>query len=255
MCILFIARNQSKQYPLIIAANRDEFHKRPTLSSHLWNTTPTLVAGKDQQGGGTWMGVTTSGKIAALTNVRDPSSIKPTAPSRGDLTCNWLLGTDDIATYQQQLKQRKDEYNGYNLVFGDVNELWVYNNTTDDFYPLTDGIFGLSNADIHTSWPKTARGEARMSDIVSKSSVNKDLLFDMLSDQQQAADSQLPETGVGFEWEKRLSSIFITSSEYGTRSSTLLLVDQQGMMHWSERTFNSEGKQTNEQTFALDSIV
>ena len=131
MCILFIANNQHNIYPLIIAANRDEFHARETKSGHLWPTTPQVLAGKDCEAGGSWMGVTPTGRFAALTNVRDPQRINPDAVSRGKLVVDYLLSNESDRQYTSEIVASKDQYNGYNLLYGSLNKLQVYNNHTN----------------------------------------------------------------------------------------------------------------------------
>lgn len=250
MCILFIAINQHPDYPLIIAANRDEFHRRPTAPSSFWDSHPSMLAGQDLEAKGTWMGVTRYGGIAALTNIRDPRQ-STHARTRGELVVN-ALTKQDTAALERRLQADRTHYNGYNLVYGHLTDLTVYNNAHDTFFPLSDGVHGLSNADIHTHWPKVTRGMHALTDYISTTPrIEQDDLFTLLRDEVKAGDHQLPQTGIGYEWEKRLSSIFIQSPDYGTRTSTLLLVDNQQCCHWQERTFSPEGVITDTRRFAF----
>ncbi|TRY32375.1 NRDE family protein [Aliiglaciecola sp. M165] len=250
MCILFIAVQQHPQYPLIIAANRDEFHNRPTLQSNFWQKHPQLLAGKDLKAGGTWMGITKGGKLSALTNVRDPQKVMPDATTRGELVTHYLLSDVHKTDYLKTLRRTKDNYNGYNLLFGEWNNLWVYNNHTDKMNKLSNGVFGLSNADLDSPWPKINQGVAQLKAHSQQNGpIETDKLFDILLNQTQSSDELLPQTGVPIEWERKLSSVFIQSEEYGTRSATLLLVDNQHKVTWLEHTFNPQGKNVQQQHF------
>lgn len=241
MCILFVANQQRADMPLIIAANRDEFYARPTEASHFWPQHPQLLAGKDNEAGGSWMGVTRQGRIAALTNVRAPNAQRDNARSRGELVTDYLTSSDTIDVASQQLRRSRENYQGYNLVFGSVSQLAVYNNLEDRLESLKPGIHGLSNATLNAPWPKVTRGMQALSDYCDHApSIHTDDLFAFLRDDTQADDSVLPDTGIGVDWEKRLSSIFIQSPEYGTRSSTLLLVDSSNTLYWHEKQFDRE---------------
>ncbi|WP_269521269.1 NRDE family protein [Alteromonas sp. BMJM2] len=262
MCILFIARQQHPRYPLIIAANRDEFYARPTAPAAFWDDAPSILAGRDFEANGTWMGVTQSGKIAAITNVRAPSEVRTDAISRGELVTNWLK--DDKAQftgqvteqlteqYLQTLSDTRHRYNGYNLVFGNASALHVYNNVNNSVHPIQQGVFGLSNADIITPWPKVTQGVTSLNKYVSQhDTINTEDLFALLRNEDKADDQHLPSTGIGYEWEKALSSIFINIPSYGTRTSTILLVDSSGELSFKERTFTEKGETTQTREFSF----
>lgn len=250
MCILFTAVNQHPDYPLIIAANRDEFHRRPTAPSGFWTSYPDLLAGQDLEGKGTWMGVTRSGDIAALTNIRDNEQ-NPDARTRGELVVN-ALTYGNSHQFEHSLRTHRRQYNGYNLLYGHLTDLRVYNNAQDTFFTLSDGVYGLSNADIHTPWPKVTRGMRALTDYISSQKpICEDALFAILRDDVKAEDEHLPETGIGYEWEKMLSSIFIQSPDYGTRTSTLFLIDSEQQCVWQERTFSPQGTLTDIRKYAF----
>ncbi|GFD81850.1 hypothetical protein KUL118_47120 [Tenacibaculum sp. KUL118] len=258
MCILFIANKMRDDYPLIIAANRDEFYARPTAPSAFWDTHPYLLAGQDLEANGTWMGVTHTGNIAALTNVRDPQNVNKNAVSRGELVANWLKQNPVEANHEAQshylafLKNFRQQYNGYNLLFGHVNALQVYNNVNNSTHFIGSGVYGLSNADIATPWPKVTHGVTALNDYISKAgSINDDDLFDILRHDSKADDAMLPDTGIGYEWEKALSSIFIHTENYGTRTSTLLLVDKNNTVTWKERRFSDHGETRETRVFSF----
>lgn len=253
MCILFIAYKQRSDFPLIIAANRDEFHRRPTRASGFWAEQPSLLAGKDLEAGGTWMGVNRAGHIAALTNIRAPEKQNSQARTRGELVTSYLCeGASAPADYAEKLTRTRNDYNGYNLLFGNRHRLQVYNNYDNQLVTLEPGIHGLSNANLNSPWPKVTRGMQMLTQYCeSASDIATDDLFRMLRDNTPADDHLLPDTGIGYEWEKRLSSIFICSEEYGTRASTLLLVNQEGHMAWHEKQFDTYGKLTSSLNYQI----
>ena len=248
MCILFIAVQQHPQYPLIMAANRDEFYARPTAESQFWAGHPHLLAGQDLQSGGTWMGINKDGHLAALTNFRDPSLVRDDAPSRGHLVSDYLI--KPIANYREQLITHAQDYNGYNLLYGHWQSLHVYNNVSNQHVDLTPGVYGLSNAMLDTPWPKLSQGVEQLKQALDYSETElENALFNVLSNESLAADHDLPDTGVGHEIEKALSSIFINLEHYGTRSSTILLIDNNSEVHWREKTYASDGNVLSQQQY------
>jgi uncharacterized protein with NRDE domain len=250
MCILFIAVEQHPNYPLIVAANRDEFHARATQPSAFWPTFPDVLAGQDLQAGGSWMGVSKQGKLAALTNIRAPGIERQGAASRGELVLNFLAENDTDQDYLQHLSKHADDYNGYNLLFGQLDNLQVYNNFEDSVYRLTKGIYGLSNANLNCPWPKLDLGRSELAKYCQQTShLNIEHLFDLLGNNTKAEDEVLPQTGVPIEWERKLSSIFIASPDYGTRSSTVLLLDRFRQVFWQERSYNPEADLIDQQTY------
>lgn len=248
MCILFVAIEQNQDYPLIIAANRDEFFNRSTAESGFWPDNKNILAGRDLLAGGSWMGINRDGYIAALTNIRNPERINPQAITRGELVTNYL--TDTPNDYPQQLKQSKELYNGYNLMFGKWNALKVYNNHLDQVAPLKSGIFGLSNEKLDSSWPKINKGKYKMETLcLTQPNITPEHLFELLFDSAQAEDNHLPSTGIPIEQERRLSPIFILGETYGTRSSTVLTIDKNQKVSWYERTYNNQAECVSEQSF------
>lgn len=245
MCIIFVAVQQHPDFPLIFAANRDEFHGRPTRPSHLWRQ-PNILAGRDLSAGGTWLGANGSGHLAAITNIRTPAPPIPQARSRGELPVHYLTAPRDDEFLDNIRAQRK-LYNGYNLLFGHHRRLQVFNNHLNTVEPLTPGVHGLSNANLNTPWPKVQRGTRALTSICqTHTTLQHDALFDILRDDTLADDDQLPQTGLPLEFERRVSSIFILGEHYGTRASTLLLVDARHTLHWHERSFTPQGKIAHE---------
>ena len=239
MCLIFVALKSHPDHKLIIAANRDEYYDRPTAKASFWDESPGLLAGKDLRGGGTWLGITTSGRIAAITNYRDPASIKSHAPSRGKLVVDFLLGRQSAVDYLERLDQKAARYNGFNLLIGNKEGLYSYSNRGDVAQNLPSGVYGLSNHLLDTPWPKVTRAKEMFRKSLSKETgPQPHAIFEILSDRSIPDDEDLPDTGVGLEWERILSPIFITSPAYGTRSSTLLLIDQNDHVTFIEKTFD-----------------
>ncbi len=250
MCLLVIAYNHHPRYPLILLANRDEYYERPTAPAHFWKEAPELLAGKDLRSGGTWLGITTTGRIAAITNYRDPKSAKQGAPSRGMLVKNFLLGNQRPLEYLISLKDKANEYNGFNLVVGNMEEIYWYSNRGSGIVRLTQGIFGLSNHLLDTPWPKVVKAKQGLSGLLVSAELPPDeAFFDLLMDRTQADESKLPDTGVGLEWEKILSPIFISSPVYGTRSSTLIFVNGEGRARFVEKTHDPGAPSSTLKTF------
>jgi uncharacterized protein with NRDE domain len=241
MCTLLVAWQTDPCYPLILAANRDEFYERPTAAAARWDDAPRIFAGRDLVHGGTWLGVTISGQLAALTNYREPHRAKPGGPSRGHLVSDFLAGEAGANEYLDEIRGKEGDYQGYNILFGDLDQLYYYSNRSDRLMPLSPGIHGLSNHLLDTPWPKVVRGREALAGLIEAGGFSFEDLFAILADRTKAPDELLPETGVERELERLLSSIFIESARYGTRSSTLLLVDNFRQATFIERTFAPRG--------------
>lgn len=243
MCLLLLAVDTHPRYALVLAANRDEYFDRPTADAAFWPEAPHVVAGKDRRAGGTWLGVTRGGRIAAITNYRDPASLKSDAPSRGHLVSRFLLGEDAPMAYLENLSAEGPRYNGFNVVVGDGDGLYWYSNRSGEILRLTAGVHGLSNRLLDTPWPKVVRGRRLLQDILSSGDeLDPEAFLELLLDRTSPGDESLPETGVGLEWERILSPIFIASAVYGTRSSTVLIQDRQGRVTFVERSFSQDGQ-------------
>ena len=241
MCLLLMALNTHATYPLILLANRDEYYERPTASARFWDEAPFVLAGKDLRAGGTWLGITRKGRIAAVTNYRDPASIKQGAPSRGRLVSDFLLGQRGAEEYIEKLDRDAVKYNGFNLIIGERGQYYWYSNRDDGVQLLSAGIYGLSNQLLDTPWPKVAKSKAALVHLLSEQKEpSLDKLFLILTDRTTAGDEHLPHTGIGLEWERILSPIFIKSPTYGTRSSTVMLIDADNHVTFVEKTFNAD---------------
>lgn len=223
---------------MIVAANRDEFYERPTEQAAFWSDAPDILAGRDLKHGGTWLGVTKGGKFAAVTNYRDPFASAGNV-SRGELVNNFLMDDKDAESYLRNIERHADDYSGFNLFVADEESLAYFSNRELKIKKLTVGIYGLSNHLLDTSWNKVVRGKAALSALVEKGEISTEDVFAFLSDNKQADDSVLPDTGIGLEKERLLSPIFITSPIYGTRSSTVVLIETNGEVTFVERTFRN----------------
>jgi uncharacterized protein with NRDE domain len=230
MCLIVFAWQVIPGMPLVAAANRDEFYERPSAPADWWKDHPNVYAGRDLQGGGTWIGITRGGRFAAVTNVRAAGEKRTDVPSRGRLVADYLAGEMSAEEYIASLAPRAAKHNGFNLLVGDASHLIWYSNRADDpenvqhvrnGRPLEPGIYGLSNAALDTPWPKVVRTKAQFASLLCQGAP-KDAYFEMLTDTTQASDCRLPDTGVSREWEKVLSPVFIESPQYGTRSSTVV---------------------------------
>lgn len=245
MCLITFAYKTHPKYRLIVAANRDEFYDRPTRTAQFWKNEnkPQILAGKDLKANGTWMGVSKVGKWAALTNYRDLSTLKNEAPSRGELVLDYL--DSDIAplNYLKGLQPQSLQYNGFNILVGNEMGLYHYSNYDDVVTEIDAGIHGVSNALLNTPWPKLERAKLNLREIISEPTFNKEGLFHLLRNSEQAADKDLPDTGIPYELEKTLSSIYIDRDNYGTLCSTLLLTDYEGNTEFIERRYDPK---TNE---------
>ncbi len=248
MCLLAFAVDMHPGYPLIVAANRDEYHARPASPAGWWRQ-PRILAGRDLRAGGTWLGVTREGGFATITNFRDPESHRPDAPSRGDLVVRAL--TDAQHSLVAHLQARGRDYNGFNLLWYRAGQLWYYNNQTSaGVQRLPRGLYGLSNGVLDTPWPKLVRVRAGLKTLLqSRDEVQAARLLELMADRRQPPEHSLPDTGIGAEWERLLASPFIVSPRYGTRSTSAVLFRTNGMATFSERAFDPEGKTMSEREF------
>lgn len=238
MCLIFLSVQNHPQYKLIVAANRDEFYQRKTAVAEYWQDHPEILGGRDLEAHGTWMAMNKNGRIAMVTNYRDIKNIKSTAPSRGALVTDYLLESVSAEDYLTQLAPKDSVYNGYNLVVGTPDELWYHSNYKKGVYKLSPELHGLSNHLLDTPWPKVECGVDKMKKVLINESISSEQLFEILFDDKIASDDKLPDTGVGLERERMLSSMFIKSPGYGTRCSTVVLVDKANNVQFSERVYD-----------------
>lgn len=242
MCLAVLALHTLPGIPVLIAANRDEFHARPTLPAAQWPDAPDIYAGRDGQAGGTWMGATAQGRYALVTNFREPGRHLDNAPSRGALVEDFLRGDMTPQAYLQALHGGDQAYNGFNLIVGDARQAWYLSNRDGGPRALAPGVYALSNHLLDTPWPKLARTKAAFSAVLQHPP-QPDLpgLFAALSDRSPADDADLPATGLPLDRERLLSSPFIVSPEYGTRSSSVMALHDNGAGELEERRFAPDG--------------
>lgn len=246
MCLILFAYKQHPDYPLIMLSNRDEFFNRPSEAAHHWPDQPQIFAGRDQQAKGTWLGVNQQGQLAAVTNFREPTPAPKHALSRGELTARFLSEAKAPDSYRQSINylvsidQNHHRYAGFNLLIGNAQQLLYYSNRSRDIQLLPAGMHGLSNGLLNAPWPKVDLGKQTLEQQLDR--LDREALLGILGDTQQPDDHLLPETGVGIEAERMLGSRFIQSEHYGTRASSLLLIDQQGRIEFTEQTFFSDGQ-------------
>jgi uncharacterized protein with NRDE domain len=243
MCLIVFAWRVIPGVPVVACANRDEFYDRPSAPAAPWPEHPNLIAGRDLEHGGSWMGITREGadgpKFAALTNIRAPGEVRPDAPSRGELVADFLKSSLSAAEYLALVQARGDVYNGFNLVLGDRTALYWYSNRAGDDprngQPLEPGrIYGVSNGLLDAPWPKVTRTKAQFASLLCQGAP-EDAYFEMLADTTRAPDMRLPETGVPLDLERVLSAVCIETPGYGTRTSTVVKLYENAPAELHER--------------------
>lgn len=241
MCLILLAVDTHPDYSLILAANRDEFYDRPTAPAAFWDDAPGVLAGRDLKAGGTWLGIDRLGRLAAVTNYRQGEREADSPRSRGHLVSDYLTGRFDAGAHVARVEGDAALYNGFNLIAGDLNALYYFSNREGRRRVLKPGVYGLSNHLLDSPWPKVTAGKDNLAALLAGSGELVPSLFALLADRQQASEDLLPRTGVSPEWERLLSSAFIVSAEYGTRSSTVVLVARDGRVVFVERSFGPGG--------------
>ena len=252
MCILFIAVDVHPDYPLIVCANRDEFHHRPTAPAQFWPPQHRILAGKDLEAGGTWLGINTEGQFAGLTNIRAPEYHQEDMRSRGELV---LKALEPKGIDHQWLLTHSDHYNPFNLVYQQDQSLYCYHSLSKTSQVLPPGCHAISNGRLDDVWPKMAKGTLALEQHLAQATV-PDLmtLLAIMRDESQAEEERLPSTGVALEWERLLSAIYIKHPEYGTRSTSIVLRDRQGKTRFVEVRYDGKGRQLGQQEWTLPSV-
>jgi len=253
VCLILIAIDSHPDFALIVAANRDEFYDRPSAVAEFWGDAPWVLGGRDLKAGGTWLGVDRRGRFAAVTNYRQGEREAAAPRSRGHLVGDFLTSGIDPRAHLDRVQRDAALYNGFNLIAGHAAELWYFSNRQGSPLALGAGVYGLSNHLLDTAWPKVTSSKNALSALLTADPGELiPNLFALLSDSRQAADHLLPQTGVSDEWERLLSSAFIASSDYGTRSSTVVLAGRDGRVVFVERTFGSGGKPGEEVRYEFE---
>lgn len=252
MCLIFISINNHPKYKLVIAANRDEFYARKTAAVSYWEDHPEVVGGRDLEANGTWMAMTRSGRIGMVTNYRDPKNINPNAPTRGHLVSDYLLNGNDSEEYLKALHLNASKYNGFSLVIGKIDDLMYYSNYQSKIIKLAPGFYGLSNHLLDTPWPKVKKGKKRFQTILAKEAIDSADIFELLRDEGTASDNELPNTGLDLERERALSAVFIKTPNYGSRCSTVVLVDKKNKVTYSERVYDLKNFDFEQKDFQFE---
>ena len=257
MCLIVFAHRASPEYPLLLAANRDEFFQRPTRQAHAWTDESgreIFIGGKDLQAGGTWLGISREGRFAAVTNIRDPSQTDPKPRSRGSLTLEFLDAAMSASDYAETLSASFADYAGYNLLIGDGETLVYVNNSERLCRKLGPGIYGLSNGLLDAPWPKVLKSKQALTALLqSGEALTVDQLLNLMQDREPAPDDALPATGLPLALERQLSSAFIHNIErdYGTLCSTAIIRESGKRIHFCEQNYDRHGDTTESHYFRL----
>lgn len=246
MCLILFSFRTIPGYRLVLAANRDEFLARPTAPLAYNCNGEHILCGKDLRSGGTWLAVSENGRMGAITNYRDPGRVMPTAPSRGEIILDYLRSEQSALDFLFSLNNRADQYNGFNLLLAEDDRLFYYSNVTCKIEELGPGVYGLSNHLLDSDWPKVVRGKKLLQQCLENGpDLDVESVFTMLNDSTRPDDAALPETGVGLVWERILSPLFIHSEDYGTRSSAIIRVTENGLVCFDERCY-AHGREITE---------
>ncbi len=241
MCLVLVAWRGVAEYPCVVAANRDELHSRPTAAAQWWQSQPPILAGRDLLAGGTWLGLTRTGRFAALTNYRDPEQRRLDTPSRGTLVASILLSGDPVERSLEHLRKVSADYNGFSLLFSDGEHLAIYESTRASGRVLGPGIYGLSNHLLDTPWPKVQTAKSRLAKALEDLRTT-DAVLALLRDEAPAPDDALSRTAVSLQWERLLSSAFVRAPDYGTRCSTVLRIDESRRACFDEWSWDAAGE-------------
>jgi len=252
MCLILFAWRYPPGTRLLLAANRDEFFRRPTRALHFWEDHPSILAGRDLEQGGSWLGVNTKRRFAAVTNFREPSRKSPGSVSRGLLVRDYLLSSADPHSYLQDVLQRRDDFDPFNLLVGDESAAGFLSSPEGEIRDLAPGIYGISNGLLDCPWPKVMHGKTRLAGLLAGDrTVQVESLFELLTDDRRFPDESLPDTGIGLEMERLVSPLFIHNGEYGTRSTAVLRISMRGEVNFVERSYDEHGKPTDTVSFDL----
>lgn len=253
MCLLVLAWKHHPRYRLILAGNRDEFHDRPAAPLNWWQDDPRILGGRDLKAQGTWLGVARSGRFGVVTNYRDLQAPVENAPSRGQLVPRFLTGATSPKEFLDDLRGAAPRYSGFNLLVGGTRALYYFSNRGPAPTALAPGVYGLSNHLLDTPWPKLARTRERFNALLTQPEIAPEELFTLLGDREPAGAADLPSTGLPEDWERIVSAPFIVNERYGTRCSSVLLVERTGRTILQERRFDAAGIQSGNSRFEFTS--
>lgn len=236
MCLIVFSFQSHVKYPLILAGNRDEFYARPAKQLHFWDGNTDILAGKDLRAGGTWLGVSERGTFGAITNYRDFHNPMEGERSRGEIIPGLLNSDNTVEQELNRISNYKHDYAGFNLLAGNAESLYYLSNLKDSIEKVSPGIHGISNAFLDTPWPKVEKAKRLFSEAIQSDSINRGQIFDMLENSETFPPHKLPDTGLSEEKEKAVSPIFIETDGYGTRCSSLITIDTNGQVEFTEKT-------------------
>ena len=249
MCLVVLAWHRHAEYPLIVAGNRDEFHARPTKEAHWWPDTPDIVGGRDLQAAGTWFALHRKGRFGVVTNYRDAQVPSAKYRSRGHLVTEFLLNDGTPLDYLNDIEG--SAYAGFNLLLSDGDSLAWLSNRGDEARLLNPGIYGLSNALLDSAWHKVVQSKAGLSTLIDSGKINETQLLRLLDDRVKAPVDAVDSQQLPFEKAHSISAPFIVMPDYGTRSSSVALLDSTGSWRFKERRFDPSGKSIGESGFTF----
>ena len=249
MCLIVFAWDSVPEYRLVLGANRDEFHRRPSQELHWWPDRQDVLGGRDLLANGTWLAVSKKGRFATVTNYRENQRKRPDVRSRGELVTNFVYGTDTAESFVAGLEE--DHYAGFSLLACDGNSLWYVSNRGDDPTPLAPGIYGLSNASLDTPWPKLERTRNAMANLIKEDSVNESEVFQVLSDRTTVPASEVETDTLPFELARAVSAPFIVTPDYGTRCTTVVTWSNEDRIRVAEHRFDEAGERTGKSRFSF----
>lgn len=252
MCLILVAFKTVEDYPLLIAANRDEFHARPAQKADWWPDDADLLGGRDLQAGGSWLAVHRSGKFAAVTNYRDADASKRGKRSRGHLVSEFLQGTLSPSAYIQTLQG--DHFSGFNLLVSDGETLAYLSNRGAASGELAPGLYALSNATLDTPWEKVERSRSQLQSLIDSGTVNETALLRVLADREKGPVDEVQSSRLPFATAHAITAPFIVLPEYGTRCSTVVLADQHQKWSLTERRFAADGSKSGESRYSFRSV-
>lgn len=248
MCLVVLAHNVHPELPLIVAANRDEFHARPAQKLHWWVDSPDILAGRDLQGGGTWLGLHRDGRFATVTNYRDADAPQVGRLTRGKLVADFLNSSEDPLEYVRRIDGGR--YAGFNLIVADTKRIAYLSNRDGGYSELAPGVYGLANATLDSAWPKVERAKCALDKLLASDQVNETALMRLLGDRVRANARDIEANGGSFDRAHALSAPFIVMPDYGTRCSTVLTRNSEGQVRISEARFAADGLPTGQTDFA-----
>lgn len=252
MCLIAVSWQEHPAYPLVVAANRDEFYRRPSLPADYWPDAPAVLAGRDEEQGGSWLGVTQTGRFAAVTNARGAAAGRQQAPSRGHLIRDFLTGSQSARDYMEDCHTRIADYAGCNLLCADAEGLfYLTNHPQPELRRLPGGLYVLSNGHMDDEWPKMQRLRQALEAQITEGKLSTDALLERLLDRTLAPRASLPDTGIGQLLERQLSSVFIQLPGYGTRCSTALIASADQSLQFHERRYDKRGRAAGDSRFTL----